>query len=260
MLSGHGSLEVEESFALQRDETAWRDNLGLGDGLRTPDSVSLRVPWARLMTRDLNTLTGGGGAFTVGLDVPEIQQSLRPTSLFMKLPIQVLQGCSGNIVLPRIGTGMVPSPETEISSVSSSDVVFNMTNGGPHRIAVQCTFSRQLLAQAGGNVAFDVFMATELKRAISFQLDTYLLQGTGINAQPIGILNQPGLTSNTYGATTTWPMVVAIIKSLEAAYIDNDNAVWVLGPSTAAKWRTAIRQASNAFYIMEDHGPRRGAD
>ena len=128
-----------------------------------------------------------------------------------------------------------------------------MTNGGPHRIAVQCTFSRQLLAQAGGNVAFDVFMATELKRAISFQLDTYLLQGTGINAQPIGILNQPGLTSNTYGAPTTWPMVVAIIKSLEAAYIDNDNAVWVLGPSTAAKWRTAIRQASNAFYIVEDH-------
>ena len=114
MLSGHGSLEVEESFALQRDETAWRDNLGLGDGLRTPDSVSLRVPWARLMTRDLNTLTGGGGAFTVGLDVPEIQQSLRPTSLFMKLPIQVLQGCSGNIVLPESGPAWFHHPKPKL--------------------------------------------------------------------------------------------------------------------------------------------------
>lgn len=181
------SPEFEDSFPIEKNNQEWKDRFGIEAKGARPGCRQISVPWSKLQTRDLTTATGASGAFTVGTDVPEIQASLRPTSLLMKLPITVLENCQGNVVLPRISTGVSPSALTEIQSFTSSDPAFGAANAGPQRMSAAVYFSRRLLAQAAGNEGIDRVLTTELKRAISFQIDTYLLQGTGINAQPIGV-------------------------------------------------------------------------
>jgi HK97 family phage major capsid protein len=244
-------------YRLSKANQAWKDKLGIGTAARHPAQVEITVPWSKLsLTRDLTT--GGAtssASFAVGVDVPEVQKSLRPTSLFMKLPITVLDNCQGEVVLPRIATGNVPAAGTEIANLTSADVAFGAANGGPQRLFASCTFSRQLLAQASqaGGESIDRILTTELLRALSFQIDTYFLQESGVNGQPIGLLNTAAsLTSNTWGAAASWPNIVAAIKQLEANTIDAENAFFLLGTNTAAKWRQLLRGTSTGLFALED--------
>jgi HK97 family phage major capsid protein len=248
--------EYEDHFRSQRANSAWKEKLGIGGGGNMPDQAEISIPWSRLR-RDLTTSTLGSGAATIGLDIPEIQASLRPTSLIMRLPITILDGCQGNVSLPRVSTGATASGLSEIQSFTSADMVFGAAAAGPARISVACTFSRQLLAQAGGSESLDRFLTTELKRALSYQIDSWLLNGSGVNGQPLGIFPKDvtqtfPFTMNTYSGAVTWPKICAIQKSLENAFIDSDSAVWLIGTGTAEKWRQAPRGTSTANFILQD--------
>jgi HK97 family phage major capsid protein len=115
------------------------------------------------------------------------------------------------------------------------------------------TFSKQLLAQAGGNEAIDRVLTTELLRALSFQVDTQLLTGSGVAGQALGILTTASsLNPSTYGASATWAKIMAQQTQLEQAFVDAESACWVIGTNTANKWRQLLRGTSTAYFAIED--------
>ena len=157
-------------------------------------------------------------------------------------------------MLPRLATGVTSSSGfagTEIASISSTDPVFGANAPtSPYRLTAQVTFSKQLLAQAGGNESLDKFLTRELMRALSYTIDTYTLVGSGSAGQPNGLLTLT-LTANTWGGATTWANVLAAQKTMET-YFDAADLVWLIGPGTAQKWRAAARGTGNvAFHILE---------
>jgi len=251
-----GSPEYESHFELKRQNASWKDKLGIGSLANKPYKREICVPWDKLTlsTRDLTTQTQASGAFTVGLDVPVVQKSLRPTSLMMRLPITVIDGLEGNLVLPRISTGVSPVGGSEIQSLTTGDPAFGAANAGPQRLLASVTFSKELLALAGGNEAIDRVLTTELLRALSFQVDQQLLTGSGVNGQALGILTQSATSTNTYVAANGFSQIIGVQKQLEDGLVDSNNACWLLSTATAKLWRTLLKNTSTAHFILDGDG------
>jgi HK97 family phage major capsid protein len=256
------SPEFETHYRLVKANEGWKNTYGIGSAGMRRGASEVSIPWGALakkkkrLTRDLTTQTQSSGAFTVGTDVPVgIQKSLRPTSIIFKLPITVLENCQGSVVLPRISSGVTPSSGTEIQNLTPSvDPSFGAANGGPQRMTCQVVFSRQLLAQAaltaGGGI--DQILTDELCRAISTQIDSQILVGSGVNGQALGILTNPGATStNTYVAAGGWGQVMAAQKQIEDGFVDAKNACWLVSTNTAKVWRTTLRTGNSARYILD---------
>jgi HK97 family phage major capsid protein len=249
------SPEYENHFALRKSNDAWKTQFNIGSAATKPWMREITVPWSGLsLTRDLSTQSQFSGGFTVGLDVyPEVQKSLRPTSLMMRLKgITVVDGLEGNLVLPRISSGVSPSGGSEIQSLTTGDPAFGAANAGPQRLFASVTFSKQLLAQAAGNESIDKVLTTELLRALSFQVDSQLIAGSGIAGQALGILNGIGLNTFTYGASATWAKIMSAQTLLEQAFVDAENACWLVGTNTANKWRQLLRGTTTAMFALED--------
>jgi HK97 family phage major capsid protein len=246
--------EFETSFRLAKANEGWRNKFNIGPAGMRRGCRQLFVPWSKLATRDLSTQTQASGAFTVGTDIPiGIQASLRPTSLLFKLPVTVLENCQGEVILPRISTGAVPSNLNELQSVASPDVAFGAANAGPQRMSCQAVFSRQLLAQSV-NSSIDRVLTQELCRAISYQIDSQILVGTGVAGQALGILNQNATSQNTYVAANGFGQIMAAQKQLEDGFIDSENAYWLLSTATAKVWRTLLKSTSTAHFILDGDG------
>jgi HK97 family phage major capsid protein len=256
------SPEFEFHHRLTRANESWKNKFGIGSAGMRRGASEICVPWSALrvnkkkrLTRDLQTTTQSQGAFTVGTDVSPlgVQKSLRPTSIVLKLGVTVIEGLQGSTVLPRISSGVTPSSGTEIQNLTpSSDPAFSASAGGPQRMTVSVTFSRQLLAQAGGNAGIDAVLSEELCRAISTQIDSQILTGTGVAGQALGILTQPGATStNTYVAANGFPQLISAQKQIEDAFVDSTSACWLISTNTAKVWRTLLKTGSTARFILD---------
>jgi HK97 family phage major capsid protein len=256
----HNAPEFESHYALIKHNEAFKDKFSIGSSSARPGSSELYVPWAALKpkklkkraTRDLQTYPSASGGFTIGTDVAGgIQSSLRPTSLLMRLPITVQIGLQGSTVFPRISSGNVPTNATEIANISSPDVAFGASNAGPQRLSANITFSRQILNQSADQI--DAVLANELCRAISFQIDSQILTGSGVNAQPLGVLNQTATSVNTFVAANGWQQLMQVQQTLETNAIDAKNAYWLINPNTARVWRTLLRSGSTARFILDQN-------
>lgn len=247
--------EFAEIFELEKAEEAPMRDAGLFAS--SNKGSSFKVPFARMCYRDLEATTGSAANLANGTQIPFIQESLRPTALSAKLPITWLEGLKANLVLPRLSTGITGATGlagTEIAAIASTDPVFGANSStSPSRCSAQVVFSKQLLAQAAGSESLDKFLSQELLRAVSYEIDSYTLVGSGSAGQPNGLLTLgASLTANTWGAAVTWPNTLAAQKTMEA-YFDAQDLTWLIGPGTAAKLRQTPRGTGNtAFHILED--------
>jgi HK97 family phage major capsid protein len=253
----HNSPEFETHYKLAKENEGWKSKFSIGSAATRQGMSTIQVPWLalrpdkKLKKRDLSTATGASGTFTVGTDVQlGVQASLRPTSIMAKLPVTFLENCQGSVVLPRISSGVSPSQLSELQNFTSADPAFSATHAGPQRLSASVTFSRQLLQQSV-NSSIDAVLANELCRAISFQLDTNLIAGSGVNGQAIGLINQNATSTNTYVAAGAWGQLMSAQKQIEDNSIDADNAFWLISSATAKTWRTTLRTGNTARYVLD---------
>jgi HK97 family phage major capsid protein len=243
--------EAEQNFAIRKSEEDFRTKHNIGNVDRAWKN-SITAPFSSLLTRDLNVNASSNAALTVSTSIPEIQQALRPTSLIMKLPIQVIPA-EGVFVLPRLSTGTSATPLSELQVLSSADPSFGATGAGPARLSVQVTLSKQLLAQAAGSESLNDVLKRDLARAISQNLDNQIINGNGVAGTVTGIANLAStLTPFTFGAAATWSAYVGAQKQLETNFLDASSSYYLIGPATAAKARQALRGTSTGLFILED--------
>jgi HK97 family phage major capsid protein len=90
-------------------------------------------------------------------------------------------------------------------------------------------------------------------KQLALQLDTEALYGTGADGQPIGLVNQTGINSITYGAAATWAKVVEHETTVEV-----DNALlgalaYLTSPSAKGKWKTKSKDTGSGMFIWADN-------
>lgn len=214
--------------------------------------------------RDLSTLTGGAGAFTVESSVlgTELVALLRHRMYAMAAGARYLGGLQGNVLIPRhIGPGTAYWL-AENASVTESDQSFGQLTLSPHTLMAQTKYSKQLLAQSSIDV--EGLVRSDLNYIIAIALDLAALAGTGLNGQPIGIYNASSLAAQagtdttlsaiTFGGTATWANVIlmeSLVASLDA---DVDNMAYITTPLARGKWKGNAKVSGFPSFLWESGG------
>ena len=84
----------------------------------------------------------------------------------------------------------------------------------PHRLSYEGRFSLQLLRQAVAGVDIQGFMMSDASKVLAIKTDYLAMFGGGGADEPVGMVNQPGIGSITFGGAPTFASLVNMETAL----------------------------------------------
>lgn len=166
--------------------------------------------------RDLTVAAGSAGGFLKMTDVQESVDILRPWSVMAKAGIQIEFGLVGDQVIPKVTAKSTPNwLPTEATQGTPSQPTLSQVSLTPKNIIVPLNYSRQFSKQPNA----PQLSARELLRTAGTGIDQALINGSGANGQPTGLLNTAGIQSQS-GTTLNSGCATMKRKSAEANVTD----------------------------------------
>ena len=203
------------------------------------------VPLRALEQRVSTTSTAGQ---IVGTDYrpQEFIEPFRNSLLARKLGVRVLSGLTGNVTVPKYGTGTTVGWVAENSALSTSDMTFQTVTLAPKHAGGITEMSRQLIQQASPDI--EQLIRDDLSFMLAKAIDSALIKGGGTN-EPTGVLATAGVQTASL-ATLSWANILAMLQKLD---IVNATAVNIVASmKVKAKLQGTLKNSVNgAEYLME---------
>ena len=235
-------LRASESFADviatsakgSRHETGQKlvdDGLTLGGYLR----AMVTGPRTKAEQMALSGGTGGSGGYTVPEFLSaQLIDKFRPRMVCAQLGAQIvpLTGNNGSYVFTKLLTDPTPEWRHELTTIAKNEPTFGAITLTPRSLAVVVRCSRELLQDS---LNIDRAIGDSLATAFALEVDRVGLFGTGAAAEPLGIVNEPGV--NVESSVGTPASYDGILDSMKSIMIDNapDPTGLVMSPR---EWRT----------------------
>lgn len=215
--SGSGGLEFEVG-----QELAHR-------GGKKPSGVI--VPF-EVFSRGLTVGTGGGstGSKLVATNLLSNQfiDLLRPVSIVATLGATALTGLQGNVAIPRQTGGATHYWVPESGAPSESQAGFDQVPMTPKTLAAYSDISRRMVLQS--SVDIGAFVMSDLRASLAQELDRAVLNGSGVGAEPSGILNNNAIATvalGDNGAALTWADLIGLWTTVASANADESSVAYV---------------------------------
>lgn len=156
------------------------------------------------------TQTTGNSAAIAPVDFrPELfTPALTNATVMRLLGSTILSGLSGNVVIPRETGAPNVGWVNEDEALPTGNATFDSLTLTPHHVGAISEISRQLIMQA--SPAADAILRQMLSRNIGIEIDRAAINGSGVGAVPLGILNDPLVPTEAYATdlfTTTANMM-----------------------------------------------------
>lgn len=200
-----------------------------GEGFTLPENALFR-----------SVTKGGTGGNVIGVDHlgGQFVGALRERLITGRLGATILPGLQQDVTIPR---GVADSTASWIAgdgsdAVSSSDPTFDQITLQPKTLGAYVTLSRKMLLQS--DPAAEQLVRNSLSFAVAKALDTAALNGSGAANQPLGILGQTGIFSDTHAGTPTFAELV----DLEGALMVDDADMGNMGYCTTGALAAALKQ------------------
>jgi HK97 family phage major capsid protein len=204
--------------------------------------------------RDMNVTTDTAGGYLVAEDTrrDNFVAALGPVALVNRLGVEVWPGLIGNLAVPAEGSAPTIYWLDEGMDVPESDVALGGTVLRPRTVGCLLPpISRNLLV-LGLRKSTEPILKGMVRRAVASGIDTAFFAGSGVDGQPLGILNVPGIDSRS-GAAFALATATAMIRTLEDANIATEGAAWCASPDVAELLRKREKEtAGNAVYLLGD--------
>jgi HK97 family phage major capsid protein len=205
------------------------------------------VPMSALETR-VNTTTSAPEIVPTQHRADLYIQPLRNRLLARRLGVRVLSGLSGNLVIPKHGTGLSTGWVAENQAVPESDLNPASVSLSPKHAGGVTELSRQLIMQSSPDV--EQLVRDDFAFVLAQAIDSALIKGGGTN-EPDGVLSTAGIqTANL--ATLNWANVLAMKTKAELANVDASS--WLMNPKVAAKFAGTEKSTGTGIYLMNDEG------
>ena len=191
------------------------------------------VPHLR-MVRDLGVGTAtDGGNIASGQQIQAVAAAVRPTLVLEAMGAERVEvNATGEVLFPRWSGGTGGWLAENESSVSDSATIASVS-ATPKCAAARLGLSRRLRNQAREDV--EAAVLRELGQCVAATLEAGFLTGTGTNEEPLGLINTPGIGSQSFaGAVPTLAELVAMVELFGDADGDLGAARWLLHPSDVA--------------------------
>ena len=193
-------------------------------GRHDPHRIS--IPFSSL-TRDLTVGTATAGGFLVGTQNAPLVELLKPWSIAVSAGATVFENLVGNVTVPQATTKAAGTwLPTAATPITESQPVYGQVALVPKNASAYLEFSRSIMMQSD---ATEQAVVDALGVAVGDLIDTAVIAGTGASGQPTGILNTPGVTSQS-GTSLAWSGVVAMRKGVMLAGARQDQIAWVAAP------------------------------
>lgn len=213
-------------------------------------SRGLTVPHGR-MVRDLGVASSSaGGALASATDLQRVADAVRPAVVLERMGAQRVEVTgAGDAAFPRFagGTGAWLS---EGEAAPTDGATIDSVTATPHCAAARLALSRRV--RNGAREDVEAAVLRELKQCVAAVLEAGFLVGTGSDDQPLGLLNTPGIGTETFaGAVPTLAELVAMIEDYADADGDLAAAQWLLHPSDLADLLKAQVDADGGELIVQ---------
>jgi HK97 family phage major capsid protein len=198
--------------------------------------------------RDLTKATAGAGGYLVSAEVAEAVDILRPWSVTARAGVMVETGLVGDLAIPRVTAKTTPEwLADEASEATPSQPTLAQIVLTPKLATSQVTFSRQLAKQANA----EAFVRRELMRTVGTAVDVAVLNGSGTNGQPTGLLVAAGVQTQS-GASLNHAGTTAMKQKCASANVNDQRIVFLSTPAIRELLENRLRTGNGSRYVWDD--------
>jgi HK97 family phage major capsid protein len=212
-----------------------------GDKYGQPQARGLAVPHRR-MVRDLGVSTSAaGGALASATDLQRVAAAVRPAVVLEQMGAERIE-VSGvaEAAFPRFAGG-VGGWLAEGEASPSDNATIESVVAVPHCAAARLGMSRRVRNQAREDVESAVLR--EVEQCVGATLESGFLTGSGSNDQPLGVINVPGIGTESFaGAVPTFAELESMVGIYAAADGDINAARWLLNTNDFASLLSVATQ------------------
>lgn len=172
-------------------------------------------------------------------------EPFRNALMARRLGVRVLSGLTGNLSIPKHGTGTTTGWVAENAALPTGDMTFDAVTLTPKHAGGITEMSRQLLQQSSPDV--EMLVRNDLSFMLAQAIDSALILGGGAN-EPDGVLSTAGIQTASL-ATLSWANVLAMLQKLD---IVNASAANIMASmKVKAKLQGTLKAAGVSGYLME---------
>lgn len=174
-------------------------------------------------------------ASIIETEVGTMLDILRPRLLAGRLNYTVMGGLTGNVSIPKDSKEAAYYWVGESTDVNQQDVAAGQVPMTPHTVGVFSDLSKQLLAQ--GSYDVQSWVVAKLMANIAQGMDAALIQGTGVDGQPKGIINATGVNTPSVSTpgTPSYAECLGFFDAIEDDNADAEAMRWILRPSVRSQ-------------------------
>lgn len=222
-------------------------------GFFVPHEILQRTLAARTMEKQ--TVGKGGELVAADLRVDQFIDILRNEALVASLGARILSGLVGDVDLPKKVSGAGFAWIKEGANAPLTDMDLTTLRLSPKTIAGGIPVTRKLRKQA--SLSVEAMIVQDLTEGLAVALDYAMLSGSGIDDEPLGLLNQTGLAGLTYSDTMTWADVVKL-ETLVRAKNARKNALSYLTSVTQDGHAKTAEKFAGTGKTIADNGRTNG--
>lgn len=181
-------------------------------------------------------------------------EALKPFAAVMSLSPTVISGLTKDAHVPKQGTGSHSEWVGENTAPTDSAPTSDAVSLAYHQLSTTEIWSRKVAIQA--DPAFESITRKDMLREIGVAVDRAAIMGSGIGAEPLGILGTAGVGSvafGTDGGAPTWSKMLEFLEAVEVANIVGNNMAFLTNHRVKRKLMTTERSTGGtAKFIVDD--------
>lgn len=213
-----------------------------------------------LMHRDLQKVNwaAGGALVATELLASSFIEMLRAKTRVKQLGATVMSGLVGDCAIPKQTGTATGYWIAEGAAPTESQQTVGQVGLTPKTCGAFTDYSRKLMNQA--SIDIEAFVRNDLASIIAIQQDLAAIKGTGINGEPLGILNWPSVNVTALGvngAAITHAGVVGLETQVMTANADIGAMAYLTGPALYGALKTTPKTGAILEPIWSDRTPDR---
>ena len=177
---------------------------------------------------------------------------LRTETVVIQSGARLLTGLVGNVDIPKQAGKSTGYWVAEDGEPTDSEVPTATVSLSPKTVAIAVPVTRRLLKQSSPDA--EAIVRGDLIETAAEMIDLAALEGSGTSNQPLGIVGQTGVLTQTVGSAGNpiWGELVGFETSLASANSLRGSPAFVTAPGVVGNLKTRAKDSGSGRFLLEN--------